>query len=176
MISFGWIPRHRITGPKNMNSQYRLPYCYPDPSHIWRQWSCSQVFFYKQNIPRSFHLPHVIQFLVPPPFLPLFWGWLLSWHFRFFWLWPTLPLPLVCNISHHSAGTFPSMASPCTPRYCILLFICGFYSFSPECLSHSWCLGNSSSLVKRGLIGHLPSEGFLIPSSLPQAEPNCSAT
>lgn len=137
-----------------MNSQYILPYCYP--SHIWRQWSCSQVFFYKQNIPRSFHLPHVIQFLVLPPFLPLFWGWLLSWHSRFFWLWPTLPLPLVCNISPHSAGTFPSMAFPCTPRYCILLFICGLYSFSPECLSHSWSWATQAHWSREGSMATSP--------------------
>ena len=134
-----------------MNSQHILPYCYPDPSHIWRQWSC--CLFYKLNTPRRFHLPHIIQFPVLPPLSPLFRGRLLSWHSRFF---PS-DLLYLCPSSTASHLTFQAPSPPVnhstlqTPSSCILLFICGFYSFSPECLSHFWCLGQSISSVKTGL-------------------------
>lgn len=34
-------------------SSYVLPYCYPDPSHIWRQRSCPQVSYHFHYPPTS---------------------------------------------------------------------------------------------------------------------------
>lgn len=53
-----------------------------------------------------------------------------------------------------------------TLSFCHHLFILFLQS---RCLSHSWCLGNSSSSFKTGLIYYF-SEAFLVPFSLPWGE------
>lgn len=105
--------------------------------------------FSKLNTPRSFHLPHLNSVLSAATILALFLGTTPKLTFQSSTVTYFTFVPHLQHLTSLSRHT-PLRGSPCTPSSCILLFICISYSFSPGCLSHSWCLGTQAHGSRQG--------------------------